>query len=55
MKVSAVHLLWVLLVAAFAMGVVGCSSPEPENDSVRPWDAPQNGGMMPIQDQQHPN
>jgi hypothetical protein len=55
MKVSAVHLLWVLLLAAFVFSITGCSSPEPDNDSVRPWDAPAGGGMMPIQDQQHPN
>jgi hypothetical protein len=56
MKVCAVHLLWVLLLAAFVMGVVGCAS-EPDNDSVRPWGVPQNGsgGAMPIQNEQHAN
>jgi hypothetical protein len=54
MKVSAVHFLWVLLLAACVMGVVGCAS-EPDNDSVRPWGVPQNGGTaMPIENQQHP-
>jgi hypothetical protein len=55
MKISAVHLVWFLLLAALLVGVTGCASTDPDNDSVRPWDAPQgNGGMMPIQDQQHP-
>jgi hypothetical protein len=54
MKVSAVHLLWVLLLAAFVMGVVGCASDDPDNDSVRPWGVSPNGsGAMPIQTEQH--
>jgi hypothetical protein len=55
MKVSAVHFLWVLLLAAFVMGVAGCASDDPDNDSVRPWGVPQDGGTgaMPIQSEQH--
>jgi hypothetical protein len=55
MKTSAVHLLWVLVLAALVMGAVGCASDDPDNDSVRPWGAPQNeGSAMPIQNEQHP-
>jgi type IV pilus biogenesis protein CpaD/CtpE len=55
MKISPVYLVWVLLLAAMVMGISGCASTDPDNDSVRPWDAPANGGgMTPIQDQQHP-
>ena len=55
MKVSAVHFLWVLLLAAFVLGIAGCAS-DPDNDSVRPWGVPQDGGAgtMPIQTEQHP-
>jgi hypothetical protein len=55
MKVSAVHFLWALLLAAWVMGMTGCAS-EPDNDSVRPWGVPQDGGtgVMPIQSEQHP-
>jgi hypothetical protein len=54
MKISVVHFLWVLLLAAFVMGVAGCASEEPGNDSVRPWDTSDTGGSaMPIQNEQH--
>jgi hypothetical protein len=55
MKTSAVQLVWVLLFATLVMGIAGCASDEPDNDSVRPWNAPANGGAMPIDNQQHPN
>jgi hypothetical protein len=55
MKISAVQLVWFLLLAALVMGAAGCASDEPDNDSVRPWNAPQNGGAMPMDNQQHPN
>ena len=36
------------------MGAAGCASSEPDNDSVRPWGAPANGGSsLPIQNEQH--
>jgi hypothetical protein len=47
-----------LLLLAFGLvlvGVSGCMSEEPDNASVRPWNAPQgweNG--LPMMDQQHP-
>jgi hypothetical protein len=54
MKTSAVYLVWLLFFAAIVMGISGCASSEPDNDSVRPWDAPANGGSaMPIQNEQH--
>jgi hypothetical protein len=42
------------ILGAVFIGLSGCASNEPENNSVRPWNAPQdweNG--MPIQQQQH--
>jgi neutral trehalase len=54
MKIRAGQLLLLLAVGAILLGVGGCSTNEPENASVRPWDSPQgweNG--MPIQNQQH--
>jgi hypothetical protein len=56
MKTSAVYLVWLLLLGAIVMGVAGCAS-DPDNDSARPWNAPQGyDSSMPIQnmDQQHP-
>jgi type IV pilus biogenesis protein CpaD/CtpE len=55
MKVSAVHLLWLVLLAAVLMGVAGCASTDPDNDSVRPWDSAPDSTMMPLQDYQHGN
>jgi hypothetical protein len=54
MKFSAAHVVWLLLLAGLVMGAAGCASTDPDNESVRPWNAPQNGNMSPIQDQQHP-
>lgn len=54
MRISGVHLLWLLLLAAIALGVTGCASDDPENDSVRPWNAPQGWeNSMPIENQEH--
>jgi hypothetical protein len=54
MKISAVHFVWLLLLAALVFGAVGCASDDPENESVRPWNSPQGWeGTMPIQGQQH--
>ncbi len=37
------------------MGIAGCASDDPDNESVRPWNSPSGyGGTMPIQDEQHP-
>jgi hypothetical protein len=48
---------WVLLLALFTLllGVVGCSTSEPQNASVRPWNAPQSWeGGLPIDMGQRP-
>lgn len=56
MKFSAVYLLWLLLLAAVAMGATGCASDDPANESVRPWNAPAGWeGTMPIEDDEHGN
>jgi uncharacterized protein YceK len=48
-----------LLLAAFFIGAVlisGCSTVESDNNSVRPWNAPQGweGGQLNGMDYQHP-
>jgi hypothetical protein len=47
-----------LLLLAFAMllaAVSGCTTDEPDNASVRPWNAPEGWeGGMPMINQQHP-
>ncbi|MDE3068206.1 MAG: hypothetical protein KGJ60_11725 [Verrucomicrobiota bacterium] len=48
---------WLLLLALGAVlaGVGGCSTNDPQNASVRPWDAPQGweGGLPMDMNQQH--
>ena len=54
MKISAVYWLWLLLLGAIVMGLAGCASDDPENESVRPWNSPPSWqGTMPIQNEQH--
>jgi hypothetical protein len=54
MKVSAVHLVLFLLLAAMVVGIAGCATDDPANESVRPWNAPQSWeGGMPMQNEQH--
>jgi len=54
MKCRAAHWLWLLVLGAVLFGVSGCTTNEPENASVRPWNAPQSWeGGMPMVDQQH--
>jgi len=56
MKISPVSLVWLLLLAALAWGAAGCASDDPENDSVRPWNAPQGWeNTMPVDNQEHGN
>jgi hypothetical protein len=54
MKLRAIQ--WLMLLAfGLLLGCTGCSTSEPDNASVRPWNTPQgweNG--MPMMDQQHP-
>jgi len=46
--------LLLLLLGAVLLGASGCATNEPENDSVRPWNTPQNWeGGMPMMNQQH--
>jgi hypothetical protein len=55
MKFSAVYLFLFLALAALALTVSGCATDDPENMSVRPWNAPQSweNGMGGMQDYQH--
>jgi hypothetical protein len=42
------------LLGAVLLGVSGCATNEPENDSVRPWNTPQGWeGGLPMLNQQH--
>jgi hypothetical protein len=55
MKLRATQLLLLLALASLALAISGCASDEPDNASVRPWDAPQSweNGMGGMQDYQH--
>jgi hypothetical protein len=54
MKWRAVRWLLLLLLGGMLVGVSGCATNEPENDSVRPWNTPQDWeGTMPMMNQQH--
>jgi len=54
MNGRAAYWLWLLALAAVLLGATGCASNEPENASVRPWNAPQGWeGGMPMMNQQH--
>jgi len=47
---------WLLLflLGAVLLGITGCESSEPENASVRPWNAPQSWeDTSPMLNQQH--
>jgi hypothetical protein len=54
MKCRTVKWLWLFLLGSMLVGVSGCETNDPENASVRPWNAPrgwENG--MPMMNQQH--
>ena len=55
MKFRAVHFLLLLALVSLAFAISGCASDEPDNASVRPWDAPQSweNGMGGMEDYQH--
>jgi len=45
---------WLFTLGAVLAGVSGCSTNEPQNASVRPWNAPQGWESgMPAMNQQH--
>jgi len=47
--------LLLLLLGVVLLGVSGCETTEPENDSARPWNSPQGWeGGMPMLNNQHP-
>jgi hypothetical protein len=55
MKFGVVHFLLLLALVSLALAVTSCASDEPDNASVRPWNAPQSweNGMGGMQDYQH--
>jgi hypothetical protein len=55
MKFRAAPWLLFLALGLILAGVTGCTTDEPDNASVRPWNAPQSWeGGMPMMNQQHP-
>lgn len=49
-----VHWLWLLALGAVIFGANGCSTNEPANASVRPWNSPEGWeGGMPMMNEQH--
>jgi len=54
MQCPATKWLLLLVLGALLLGVAGCETNEPENASVRPWNAPQSWeSSSPMLDQQH--
>jgi outer membrane biogenesis lipoprotein LolB len=56
MKFRAANFLLLLLLAMVALVISGCATNEPENASVRPWNAPaswQQNGALNGMDTQH--
>ena len=55
MKRRAVRWFLLLLLGGMLVGVSGCETYEPENNSVLPWNAPQDweGGLPMMNQQQH--
>jgi hypothetical protein len=55
-KIRAGKIFLLLVLGAILIGVSGCTTDEPANASVRPWNTPQgweSGGGMPMMNQQH--
>jgi hypothetical protein len=53
-KNRAYRWLLLLVLGAVLVGVSGCETNEPQNDSARPWNTPQSWeGSMPMMNQQH--
>jgi hypothetical protein len=54
MQSPAIKWLLLLLLGVLLFGITGCETNEPENASVRPWNAPQSWESgSPMLDQQH--
>jgi len=56
MKFRAVNCLFLLVLAAILLTLSGCATDDPDNASVRPWNAPtswQQGGALGEMDTQH--
>jgi hypothetical protein len=55
MKFGVVHFLLFLALVSLALAATSCASDEPDNASVRPWNAPQDweNGMGGMEDYQH--
>jgi hypothetical protein len=55
MKRCGVSILLLLMLVSLALAVTSCASDEPDNASVRPWNAPQSweNGMGGMEDYQH--
>lgn len=54
MKLRPIQWLLLLLLAGVLVGMTGCQTDDPQNESVRPWNAPQDWeNAMPMMDQQH--
>src|SRR5690349_646990 len=53
MKFRLSQFLFLVFLAAMLLGVNGCMTEDPENNSARPWNSPQGWeGGMPMMDQQ---
>jgi hypothetical protein len=55
MKIRGANLMLLLALLALAASFCGCSSVDPDNASVRPWNAPQSweNGLGGMEDMQH--
>jgi hypothetical protein len=54
MRAGVGQLILIIAFATILLGITGCKTTDPSNDSARPWNAPQGWeGGMPIQNEQH--